>query len=202
MIEFTINGKTGFAEDGMTILEVAGKSGVRIPTLCTHPKLSVYGGCRVCLVEVGPAGATRLMPACSTEVEPGMQVNTDTDTVRKARVFILELLLSRSPDAEILKELAVEFGVNAPGDKDPVREYLLERAPQPGKTKCILCGLCVRVCAEIPERHALSFEARGKKRKVYSPFRKVADTCIGCSSCAYVCPTKTITVEEAETSSG
>jgi bidirectional [NiFe] hydrogenase diaphorase subunit len=201
MIEFKINGTTGFAEDGMTILDVARKSGIRIPTLCFHEKLTVYGGCRVCLVEVSSGGqgaGARLMPACSTVVEAGMQVNTETETVRKARAFIIELLLSRSPDAGILKSLADEFGVTTPAGPDPVKEYLLERAPQPVTTNCIVCGLCVRVCAEVTERHSLSFEGRGKKRRVDSPFKKVSETCIGCSSCAYVCPTKTITVEEAE----
>jgi NADH dehydrogenase/NADH:ubiquinone oxidoreductase subunit G len=77
------------------------------------------------------------------------------------------------------------------------RICMVEAAPRREDTNCILCGLCVRVCQQIPQRFALSFKERGIVRRVTSPFEKVAEACVGCGSCAYVCPTHTITVEEA-----
>ncbi len=189
-------------DDKVTLLNAARNLDIKIPTLCHNDKLTPWGGCRVCLVEVATEQApdrARLLPACCTFAEDDMVVTTSSERVRGARQFVIELLLSRCPESEEIKVLARELGVpvDDPSQLDIVGEYLLQRAPRVEGTKCIRCGLCVRVCAEITERHAISFKGRGMKRKVVSPFEKVADTCIGCGSCAYVCPTNTITIEEA-----
>ncbi|OHD70319.1 MAG: hypothetical protein A2177_04110 [Spirochaetes bacterium RBG_13_68_11] len=202
MVNVSIDGRETAVPTGTTILETARGLGVTIPTLCHHEHLSPYGGCRVCLVEVAPASAperARLMPACITHVEEGTTVRTDTPRVVQARTFVVLLLLSRSPDAPPLQELARSLGVLPAEGSPPGRlaDYLLQRAQRSEDTRCIRCGLCVRACAEVPQRHAISFEGRGMKRRVVSPFRKVAETCIGCGSCAFVCPTHTITIEEA-----
>jgi NADH dehydrogenase/NADH:ubiquinone oxidoreductase subunit G len=181
----------------MTILEGARKLGIPIPTLCFNEHLTPYGGCRICLVEVSVAGRGRLLPACATPAEDGMSVITASERVQEARKFIIELLLSRAPDSPELQVIAKSLGVDPAGALDPVAEYLLVRSPKREPTRCILCALCVRVCAQVPERHALSLSKRGIQRKAISPFGKVAETCIGCSSCVYVCPTKTVKVEEA-----
>jgi bidirectional [NiFe] hydrogenase diaphorase subunit len=181
----------------MTILEGARKLGIPIPTLCFNEHLTPYGGCRICLVEVSVAGRGRLLPACATPAEDGMSVITASERVQEARKFIIELLLSRAPDSPELQVIAKSLGVDPAGALDPVAEYLLVRSPRREPTRCILCALCVRVCAQVPERHALSLSKRGIQRKAISPFGKVAETCIGCSSCVYVCPTKTVKVEEA-----
>ncbi len=181
----------------MTILEGARKLGIPIPTLCFNEHLTPYGGCRICLVEVSAAGRGRLLPACATPAEDGMSVITASERVQEARKFIIELLLSRAPDSPELQVIAKSLGVDPAGALDPVAEYLLVRSPRREPTRCILCALCVRVCAQVPERHALSLSKRGIQRKAISPFGKVAETCIGCSSCVYVCPTKTVKVEEA-----
>ena len=181
----------------MTILEGARKLGIPIPTLCFNEHLTPYGGCRICLVEVSAAGRGRLLPACATPAEDGMSVITASQRVQEARKFIIELLLSRAPDSPELQVIAKSLGVDPAGALDPVAEYLLVRSPRREPTRCILCALCVRVCAQVPERHALSLSKRGIERKAISPFGKVAETCIGCGSCAYVCPTKTVKVEEA-----
>jgi predicted molibdopterin-dependent oxidoreductase YjgC len=133
-------------------------------------------------------------------VAPDLVVNTQAPKVLAGRKFVITLLLASCPEAAEIKTLAAENGI-VPEDEstlDIVGKYLLQEAPRPEHSKCILCGLCVRVCAEVTERHALSFAARGSDRKVKTPFEKIADKCIGCGSCAYVCPTHTITVEEAE----
>jgi bidirectional [NiFe] hydrogenase diaphorase subunit len=201
MATISIDGKQLDFEAGLTILEAAKKLQVRIPTLCHNEHLTPYGGCRVCLVEVSTQaapGRARLIPACTAPADDGMVVSTASARVLEARRFIISLLLSRCPSSEKIQALAAEMGVAAADPNlDVVSRYLIERAPRRDETKCILCALCVRVCQQIPERHALSLSRRGIDRKAISPFGKVAESCIGCGSCAYVCPTKTITIEEA-----
>lgn len=192
----TINGTEHTFEGTPTILEAARSVGVDIPTLCYNEFLKPYGGCRLCLVEA--EGKRGLVPSCTAELEEGMNVTTESEAITESRKFIVELLLSRCPDAEPIRELAKSFGIPIDDKEalDPIGRYLLYRAPKRRETDCILCNLCVRVCAEVPKRFALSFEGRGIERRVNPPFVKSADSCIGCGSCAYVCPTKTITVEE------
>ncbi len=201
MMNVTIDGKAVQVEEPISILEAAKQQGIKIPTLCYNEHFSAWGGCRLCVVEVAAARAPdrfRLLPACSTPVEDGQVIKTDTERVAEGRKFVVELLLSRCPGSEEIQELAAGFGVTRDGgDLDVVGRYLLQRATPPEETNCILCGQCVRVCQEVTERNALAFTKRGIKRKVRSPFGKIAETCIGCGSCAYVCPTNTITIEEA-----
>jgi len=197
MATITIDDRRLEFQPPMTILQGARKLGIAIPTLCFNEHLAPYGGCRLCLVEVTSSGRGRLLPACATPAEDGLVVLTASQRVTEARRFIIQLLLSRAPDSPELQAVARSLGVDPAGDLDPVAEYLLVRAPRREPTRCILCALCVRVCAQVPERHALSLSKRGIQRRAVSPFGKVAETCIGCGSCVYVCPTKTVKVEEA-----
>ena len=200
MINLTINGNKEEFEEETTILEASKNLGIKIPTLCNNEFIKPYGGCRLCLVEVATDRAPdnfRMLPACCTNIGKGLTINTETDRVKKSRIFILQLLMARTTDSEELKELVKEYGALAEDDDlDPVGKYLKNRTEKPFETNCILCGLCVRVCAEVTERHAISFFKRGMEKEVRIPFDKVAESCIGCGSCAYVCPTNTITVEE------
>jgi NADH dehydrogenase/NADH:ubiquinone oxidoreductase subunit G len=201
MARISIDGKDLEFEEQLTILEAAKKLHIKIPTLCYNEHLAPYGGCRICLVEAATQAApdrSRLVPACTAPAADGMIVVTNSPRILESRRFIIELFLSRCPDSEEIRSMAAEMGVEPDGpDLDAVGQYLLHRAPKREDTNCILCGLCVRVCQQIPERYALSLKERGIHRKVTSPFEKVAESCIGCGSCAYVCPTKTITIEEA-----
>ena len=185
--------------DEKTILECAQEINITIPTLCHNEHIKPYGACRLCLVEVAfknTPDITKLMPACTTPAQSNYIVTTQSKRIHKARQFILEMFLSRCPNSKEIKTLAEEFGITSKKN-DKIKEYLLNRAKTYIDTNCILCGLCVRVCQEVTERHALGFSGRGMKRKVKTPYDQISEPCIGCGSCAYVCPTKTITVEEA-----
>jgi len=186
MVNFTINDKILQVEEGRTILEVALEQGIDIPTLCYHKELTPYGACRLCLVEIIAGGRPGLEASCVYKITEGLEVKTDTERVRKARKIVFELLLARCPDAEKIKRLAEKYGVTE------------TRIKLKKKENCILCGLCVRVCAEVSQRYAQSFSGRGARRSVQTPFNKISDKCIGCGACAYLCPVEELKVEEAD----
>ena len=185
-VTFKINGKTVKAERRENLLKVARREGFDIPGLCYHEALSPYGACRLCLVEVvEPSGRRRITTSCTYPVEEGIEVFTDSERVLRDRRMVLELLLTRAPDAPVLRELAEEMGIERPRF-EPVED---------GRG-CILCGLCVRVCSEVIGANAIGFAGRGTRREVTTPFHIQADACIGCGACAEVCPTGVIKVED------
>lgn len=196
MATITIDGTELEFEGELSVLQAAKRLGADIPTLCYHEHLSAYGGCRLCMVEIAEIG--KLVPACCTTATDGLRILTTSDAVLEARRFVMGLILARTPHNPNIQELAREIGVNtAGGELDPVSEYLVKRSAPRDQTDCVLCSLCVRACAEVPQRHAISFDGRGFSRSVSTPFDKIADACIGCGSCMYVCPTDAITIEEA-----
>ena len=201
MIRLTIDDRAVEAQDNLTILAAAKTVNIKIPTLCYNSHLKPYGGCRICLVEISnPKNGmpSTLVSSCSHPVEEGIVVQTKSEKVIEARRFIIELLLARCPESEEIKTIAQEYGINKEdiNSLDEVGRYLLFKSQKPEHTKCILCGQCVRVCAEVVQRNALSLSYRGPHKKVRTPFNRVSKTCIGCGSCVYLCPTGAITVAE------
>jgi NADH dehydrogenase/NADH:ubiquinone oxidoreductase subunit G len=186
MMKIKINDMEIQAEEGKTVLEVAIENGIKIPYICYNKQLTAYGACRLCLVEITGGGRPSLQASCTYKVSEGLEVKTDTERVKKARNVVFELLMARSPNSKAIRELAAEYGV---------RE---SRIKLKKKEDCILCGLCVRACAEVAQRHAQSFSGRGVNRTVQTPYNKVSETCIGCGACAHLCPTNTIKIEPAE----
>ena len=175
-ITLEIDGKKVPATAGMTVLEAAQGVGIYIPTLCHHEKLEPFGGCRLCMVEVEDRGWTKLVVSCVYLVEEGLIVRTRSEKVDRIRKTILELLLAHAPDAEVLQKLAQEYGADKDRfDKDP--------------SFCIHCGLCVRYCAEVRQKHAVGFVDRGIRKEISFIPEIAARECNACKECFPLCPT-------------
>ncbi len=175
MIPFVLNGLEVSAEEGWTVLEAARFYGLEIPTLCWHEGLTPYGGCRLCLVEIGKPPASKLVSSCTYRVEEGLVVRTDTARVMQARRMMIELLVSIAPNSKKVQDLASKFNVTSVRFK--VRNE-----------ECILCGLCVRMCAEQMDGRAIGFQNRGSKKKISTPFDIRSEECRLCGGCIYICP--------------
>ncbi|MEM2103852.1 MAG: 2Fe-2S iron-sulfur cluster-binding protein [Candidatus Bathyarchaeia archaeon] len=173
-LTLTIDGKEVKATEGMTILEAAKQAGIEIPTLCHFEKLEPYGGCRVCSVEIEKKGKNQIVASCCYPVEEQLKVKTNSEKVEKIRKIILELLLPLSTSGPVTS-LAQKHGVEK------------SRFPSE-RTECILCGLCVRYCAEVKGEHAVTFVGRGASRKITLVPEK-AGVCALCRECYNLCPT-------------
>ncbi|HET90574.1 MAG TPA: 4Fe-4S dicluster domain-containing protein [Chloroflexi bacterium] len=183
MATLIIDGQKVHAEEEQTVLEVARANGIEIPTLCHHPLMEPHGACRLCTVEVIRRGWSSLQTSCTYPAWDGLEIKTNSPAVREARQVILGLLLSRCPGVPLLQDLAQEYGVTEPPfpTDDP-------------EQKCILCGLCVRVCHELVKADVLNFSQRGIERQVGPPFLEKTRQCIGCGACTIVCPTGAIEI--------
>ena len=178
-ILLNIDGKEIKAKEGTTILEAAQNNGISIPTLCYHDKLEPYGACRICTVEVEAKGRINLVASCVYTIEPGLVVRTRSEKIDKTRKMLLELMLARAPESEILKELALEYGA----DKSRFEKE---------SSFCILCGLCVRYCHEIKKKNAIGFIDRGLAREIKFLPEIASKECWNCKECFPLCPTSAL----------
>ncbi len=202
----TIDGFRVGIEAETNLLQVIRKAHIELPTFCYHSELSVYGACRLCMVEVEGRG---LVTACTTTPEPGMKVKTQTVEVRELRKMNIELLLaSGNHDCPTcgksgsckLQSLAERLGVDKVRFKAPVEEKPLDLTSPSlirDPNKCILCGDCVRFCSEIQGIGVLDFTHRGSQSMVSPAFNKgLAEVdCVACGQCAAVCPVGAILVK-------
>ncbi|MEG0797829.1 MAG: NADH-dependent [FeFe] hydrogenase, group A6 [Acidaminococcaceae bacterium] len=211
MVTLTINGQIVQAKKNSTVLEACRAAGIYVPTLCYHPELRPEGACRLCVVEA--SGARTLVASCVYPVAEGMVVNTNTPKVREARKMVVELLLANHPkdclscqksmDCE-LQKIAADLGVRqvrfAGGE---MKAHTID-ASNPSlvrdQEKCILCGRCIRVCAEVQGMNVYSFAGRGFNTIVSTAFEQGLEkvACSYCGQCASVCPTGAI-VEKDDT---
>lgn len=200
MVSITINGNHYNVPADYSILKAAEENGINIPTLCYEEGLTITGSCRMCVVEV--KGARKLLASCATPVTEGMEVNTESDRVISARRDILQLLIANHD----LRCLTCERN----GDcrlQDYCYRYKVEDTPYKGDkkhypidtdnhffirdySKCIKCGKCVSICAEVNGAHVYDFMERGFDTKVTSAFDDTLQetTCTACGMCVNVCP--------------
>jgi len=184
-VTLTIDGNTIEVEPEITVLEAAERLGIWIPTLCNYKGLTPYGACRVCSVEVTTGSRVRLVTSCNYAVSDGLVVQTNTERVRTARRILVELLCARHGKVGVIKQLAENVGVTKPRFGE-------------GNEPCILCGLCVRACAEMAKVYAIGFAQRGTDKIVTTPYDEESEVCINCGACAKVCPTGAIYIEGAD----
>ena len=183
-VTITLNGKQVEAQEGEYLLAVARRSGQFIPTLCHLDGLAPYGSCRLCTVKVSKGEWSKFVTACNYPVWDGMEVDTEGQEVQDIRKLVIEALWSRAPQAPVMKQLAKTYKVTEPRfpNQDP-------------DERCILCGLCVRICERMGNG-AISLTGRGVEMRVDTPFHVQTDVCLGCGACASVCPTGHIRLED------
>ncbi len=195
----TIDNNVYPIENEKNLLEAIRAAGIDLPTFCYQPELSVFGACRMCMVEVEGRG---LVPACSTAVMDGMVVRTNTKQIRDMRKMIVELMLAhhdqncttcpKSGSCK-LQALAHKMGISKVRFKDIETEITIDMSSKSivrNSSKCILCGCCVRTCREIQSVGALDFANRGSDAKIVSNFNKPIGKveCVNCGQCIKVCP--------------
>jgi len=201
-ISIRIDGEMVTVAEGKTVLDAARAAGRTIPTLCHLEGLDDVGACRLCLVEV--SGSGRLLPACTTPVHDGMSVATNTPQLTSYRRMIVELLLSeRNHICSVcvsnghceLQSLATDLGIRSVR----YRYAYPKLAPDLSndrfvldQNRCVLCGRCVRACADVEGANVWNFTSRGIFTRVIAdladPWAE-ASACTGCGKCVQACPT-------------
>ena len=183
-----IDGKSCEAKRGEVILEIAKRNSIYIPTLCHSDALKGLGSCRLCVVEVVDRGRSKVVTSCLFPVEKEVEVITNSEKIKRIRKNIMTLLKIRCPKNVEVAKMAKAFGVE---------DKRVERFKLDDTQNCILCGLCVKACTELGTG-AISTIDRGIFKEVNTPYQEPSATCIGCGSCANVCPTGAIEITDKD----
>lgn len=199
-MQITINGQLCAAKPTQTILDIARLNDIYIPTLCFHEKVGASGRCRVCMVEI--EGRPGLHASCTTPVQDGMVVTTNSPQVLESQRFVVDLILSSGNHDCLaceqngrceLQDVAYYLGIERPSMKyAPIPPDLDETSAfiQIDRTKCILCGRCVEVCQHGVVNRVLGFQQRGLETRIgfdaNDPMGE--STCVQCGECVQICP--------------
>jgi len=211
LVTLTIDGREVKASDRATILDVARREGIFIPTLCYDPRLAPFGACRVCMV--GVKGARGPLAACTTPVREGMVIDTKDETATRVAKGVVELVLSDYPKDALARNAAVggEAGEDRNELRQVARHFGLSESRYAGErhtyvkdgrhpyikmdlNECIVCGRCVRACDEIQGTFALAYAGRGWGTKIVAGIESsFADSaCVSCGACVSTCPTSAL----------
>ncbi len=188
MVTFTINRKQYQAVPGETVIKVLIREGIDIPYLCYHESLAPYGACRLCMVDVTSGDRPGITASCALPAVDGLAVETDTPHIVQMRKVLLEMYLGEAPGSEEIRALAEKYGV------DSTRFTRTDLSAS--GDRCVLCGVCARVCRESLNVGAIDYSGRGIRSSIHAPWFELSGTCIGCGSCAANCPTSAITFED------
>lgn len=202
MVNLDINGRTVTVQEGQTVLQAARQAQINIPTLCDHPDLTPFGGCRLCVVDV--KGQRLPVAACTLLAEEGMQVQTESPRLVDARTSVLRLLLSsyyaedfreRDGRENELLRMAKKFHLDPQEYALQAPRFPIDSDPNPfiyvDMNRCILCKRCIRACAEVQGRFVWDLDGRGYKTQVVAGggTTLLEARCESCGACVAYCPT-------------
>ena len=187
-LSVTIDGVACTCEKGEYIYDVAKRNGIFIPVLCRSDAFDDHRACcRVCIVEVEIRGRRKVVTACVYPIEEECAIYTKSEKIVEERGVIISLLAHRAPDSERILQMNDFMGAKG-----------FERLITVDHEKCILCGLCVQACNSLGTG-AISTVLRGTEKKVSTPYDNPSEFCVGCLSCANVCPADAIEYTQTET---
>lgn len=202
VVTLKINDQDVSGRDDESILEIARENGINIPTLCHLDGLSDVGACRLCLVEI--KGSNKLVPACTSTVQEGMEINTNSERLAEYRKMIIEMLFVEGNHvcsvcvsnghcdlqglAQSLNVTHIDMSYRYPAREVDASHDLFTL----DRNRCVLCTRCVRVCDEVEGAHTWDVSGRGIRSQVITDMCDPwgdSESCTSCGKCVQVCPT-------------